>query len=77
MMKSKYNTLVIKKILNAKLLSVLAMGIILTLTASAATPQTPNNSWKLVFDASFDKPYKAKGTWNPKVWLYNQNNTLV
>ncbi|MFQ6073179.1 MAG: hypothetical protein ACE5KT_10840, partial [Methanosarcinales archaeon] len=38
---------------------------------------TTNDKWKLVFDASFDKPYKAKGTWNPKVWLYNQNNTLV
>jgi hypothetical protein len=52
-----------------------------TLTATTASLSpfavTYQDKWKLVFDSSFDDTFKPPGIWNPKVWLYNQNESLV
>ncbi|HYN44778.1 MAG TPA: immunoglobulin-like domain-containing protein [Candidatus Limnocylindrales bacterium] len=44
---------------------------------SFAAPVTPNNNWKLVFDAGIDAPFNYSTSFTPKVWLYNQGGNPV
>ncbi|MDW7777084.1 MAG: hypothetical protein SCH39_12240, partial [Methanosarcinales archaeon] len=46
-------------------------------TSASATPATPNDNWKIVFDDGIDIPYNYSTTFTPKVWLYDQGGNPV
>src|SRR5574341_2664428 len=58
-------------------IAALLVFLSITVTLYAASPGSPTDNWKLVFDAGVDVPYNYSTTFTPKVWLYNQGGALV